>query len=245
MTESIRENSYLERMIVRSIEQGITVDYAQRWRENDLDSTNYLRFMRGDCINTQMKALLPSETVQVHVFNRNSWRVYCVVDKENHVVYFITTEQNFKTLPAKHGTWPHYLKSLHHELNGSYNARQEQICMLEDLYSDDQYEKDFELIFSGIIDDPADWHLYLVTYEASHFEVSNVMLRFLSENFGEIDSRCLTEYLRPDYSLLTAREEKPHSVREETQQPEDGHSLVAMKSDVDLKLKDLLREDQA
>ena len=82
------------RRIVRAIQKAIEEDVPEFCRENYMETMNSVRYVRGDKINDNLRALVVSDDVILISFKRYSWDSRMLVDLKNRISYTVTTQQN-------------------------------------------------------------------------------------------------------------------------------------------------------
>lgn len=229
MGMGIRFDEGVVKTIVHAINRAITVDIPVAFGEYQRATNNCFPAMRVDIINDNIFNLVQFDGVLIHRFKRRGWKVCMIIDNNAKNAYFIFSEKNLKSIPAKIGrTWPHYLQSLLHEFHRGYEGKAVQQTLFPmELFDDETYEKDVETILGNLIDDLEPWNLYVVAHEHNGKEVTSIKQYFLSPQFDVIDEKDLSEYIIPDYSAVV----NPVGENTTTQsEPENAEELVKIKS---------------
>ena len=228
MTMEIRFDEKIVRMIVHAINRATTVDIPMAYGDNQRATNNCFPAMRVDIINGNICNLVKFDGVLVHRFKRRGWTVCMIIDSNARNAYFVLSERNLKSIPAKKGrTWPHYLQSLLHEFHRGYEGKTVQQTLFPmEPFDDETYEKDVEMILGDLIDNLEPWNLYVIAHEHNGKEVTSIKQYFLSPQFDIIDEKDLAEYIIPDYSAAI----NPVSEETATQaEPENAEELVKLK----------------
>ena len=232
MTGKLRFHEDTVRLITLAVNRAITERVPLHHQENNFETNNHRWLLRGDLINQCLKELLTVEGVSLHPFRRHGWQGRLIIDQRRHISYSIVSQNSLDRVmkALRRRNWPHYLHSLLFEENGDYDGMymQESLFEAEDAFSSDTYEQDFHMIMEGMVENPDDWHHYIIVYRAAGNELKEIKLLFLNKEFIEItDSVDLMEYARPDYSALTVKTKKNTDDRKTT--AERAKSLTKLK----------------
>ena len=216
MTTQIQRNDPLLRRIVRAIDKAIADDIPRIRQELQLETDNYIKFIRTDQIHDNLKTLAVNEDVQILPFKRYSWKGRMLVDHANHITYSITTRRNLDTIPKKKDhRAPHFLMSMLAVQNGDLHGQYEQITLFPMSQFDDQtYEEDYESIINGALDPSAGYRHYVITYEFTGETLLEVDVVFLDGNFNIIDKQSIKEYIKPDFARLTGTQAPAEETKE-------------------------------
>ncbi len=197
----------LIRRIVRAIEKTVADDIPTMIHEHPLETTNYIRILRTDYINENLKSIALGENIKLIKFKRFSWYGCMLVDLRNHTTYTITTKQNLKSIPKKkERKSPHFLMSIlaveNEGLHGQHEP-QSLFPMYNCDFDKECYEKDYNNIVNGVLNPQEDYRHFIISYEFSDDILLNVDLLLLDKNFYEVEKRNLNEYIKPDFAKLT------------------------------------------
>lgn len=241
MTTYFKADEVVLKLTTRAITRAIQERLRLYCLENKLETNNHRSLLTGDMINQCLRELLVLEGVRLHPFRRHGWEGRLIVDHVHSVTISVMSQRTLDGIPKGHRCWPHYLQTLLQIINGNYDAGYEQLSFLPpiDAFDDDVYDRDFELLLQGIIDDPDGWHHYVVSYTASGYEVKDVHVTFFDSAFNVIEERSLNEYIEPNSSALI---EKINSIVQDAPQ-QDVHDLVGLKPGIKPPLIEL--EDEA
>ena len=99
----IEEMKPLLKLIVKAVEKGVGEDIRNYLDQNDDATTNCVRLMRADKINTNLRdSVLPAmSAVELKYFNRSAWTGCLLIDRENSVTYTICSRQTLDSIPKK------------------------------------------------------------------------------------------------------------------------------------------------
>lgn len=197
----------LIRRIVRAIEKAVADDIPAMIHEHPLETTNYIKIMRTDYINENLKSIALGEDIKLIKFKRFSWFGLMLVDLRNRTTYTITTKQNLKAIPKKkERKTPHFLMSILAIENGDLHGQYEPQSLFPIYNYDfkkDCYETDYNNIVNGVLDPREGYRHFVISYEFSNDILLNVDLLLLDKNFYEVEKRNLNEYIKPDFAKLT------------------------------------------
>ena len=234
-TDKIVLNSVLIREVVYSINAAVTIDVPQELRENRLETNNRIRFSYGDHINENLRNhAVDGEKVELISFNRYAWDGRILADHENRITYTICTELTLKAVARKHGTNPHYLKSILFVENSEYEGVPKQMS-LADLYPDfvpfsqEELEEDYDKIMQGQINKLDGYTHYVIVYKVERSSISSIRLVLLDKDVAEVESVSLMEFIEPDFGALTQPDFNAGTVAAEEEQPEEKSSLVKVR----------------
>lgn len=233
------------RRIVRSIQKSIEEDVPEFCRENHMETMNSVRYVRGDKINDNLRNLVASDDIMLISFKRYSWDGRMLVDTKNRITYTITTQQNLNAIPKKKNrSCPHFLQSIlaveNGDLQGCYV--QEVLFPMEQ-FEDEVLEDDYVKIVAGVLQPDSGYHHYVVTYTFDKSTLTEVKLVLLDKGFNIVSELNVSDFIKPDYALLTA--ETPDSAEQAGEPAKSAKSLVAIKSGIRPALVELEEEKQA
>lgn len=197
----------LIRRIVRAIEKAVADDIPAMIHEHPLETINYIKPMRSDYINENLKSIALGEDITLIKFKRFSWFGCMLVDQRKRTTYTITTKQNLKSIPKKKGRKsPHFLMSILAVENGDLHGQYEPISLFPTYNYDFEkecYETDYNTIINGMLDPQEGYRHFVISYEFSDDILLNVDLLLLDKNFYAVEKRNLNEYIKPDFAKLT------------------------------------------
>ena len=238
-------NDILLRKIVYSVEKAIGDDQQQYLKENHKETNNAIKFIRGDDINTNLRHHIVNDNIDLVPFQRYGWYGRIIIDRERHITYSIITEGTLATVPRKKNRLnPHYLQSILYAENKDCIAKERQMTLQDfgiTIFDTNVLEQDFEKISQGLIDRKEDYRHYIVSYIANHGEIKSITLKFLDKDFNIVDEESLMQYIRPDFAQLTNIASETESDEDNSQ---DKKSLVAIKSGVKPKLREIEKRDK-
>lgn len=194
----------LLRAIVRAIDKAVSEDIPNQLRSMPLETNNYIRQMRGDCINQNLRDFAVMNGSELHSFKRFSWSGRILVDHDSRLTISITTQSNLLLIPRKSRQRPHFVQSMLHGLNGDLHGRYEQMRFFDtDPFDDETYAEDFADIVNGAFD-PADGFRHcVIAYNALADEVVDLKLVVLDPWFNAVTEESLVDYMRPDFARLS------------------------------------------
>ena len=226
-------NSIDLKNIVKAIAKAVGADTRNYLNECNTDTRNAVPYLRGDYINTNIRnmVILQNESLELKHFKRYSWEGSLIIDRKNKVTITVSSKNTLDRVRSqKERNRPHYLQSLCYELNNDLKPPYEQMHFegLEntDAFSEEQYEADFETIVDMILTPKDGYRHYVVMYEVTSFEISDITLLLLDKNLHTVSETSLMEMLKPDFGTLTA----PIVPEEAEPEKKDSHSLVKVKS---------------
>lgn len=190
---------------INAIEKAVSEDIPRQTSENQLETNNYLSFIRGDFINSNLRKLTVSSGGELLPFQRFGWKGRLLVDRFNKLTYSITTQANLNQIPQKHRRKPHFLQTLLAVENGDLEGQYRQMTLYGmDQFEHDTYHADFDDIVNGFIDASEGYRHCVIAYQAQHDEVTDIKLVLLDSQFAVVEEYSLNDFRRPDFSLLTA-----------------------------------------
>ena len=231
MTGQMRFHEDTVRLITHAVNYAITERFPLFCQEHNLETNNYRWLLRSDLINECLKDMLMVEGVSLHPFRRHGWEGRLIIDQRHHISYSVISLDSLDRVikGANKRNWPHYLQSMLFIVN-DYEGMYMQECMFEaeEAFTSDTYDQDFQMIISGMIENPDEWHHYIIVYKAAGNELKEIKLLFLNKDFIEItDGIDLMGYAKPDYSALTAKIKKSADDKKST--AERAKSLTKLK----------------
>lgn len=235
-TDKIFLNRDLMRKVVNSINTAVTIDVPRECRDNRLETNNRNRFAYGDHINENLRNhAVDGEKVELLPFNRYGWEGRILADHENKVTYTIYTERTLKAVSQKHGTTPHYLKSILFVENHEYEGLTKQMS-LTDLcsnfvpFTQEELENDYDKIMQGHIDKLDGYTHYVIVYSVERSSISNIRLVLLDKDVTEVETVSLMEFIEPDFGALTQSDFNTGTTVNEEEQPDEKICLVKVRS---------------
>lgn len=220
------------RRIVRAIQKAVEEDVLEFCREHPMETMNSVRYIRGDKINENLRALVVSDDVILISFKRYSWDVRMLADLKNHITYTVTTEQNLIAIPKKKNrTYPHFLQSTLFVENGDLEGACVQMSLMPmEQFDDNVLEDDYKKIVAGVIDPDSGYRHYVVTYAFEKGQLLRVSMELLDKGFNKVSSLSLNNFIVPDFTRLTAEQLEGS---EETVEPvKTARDLVAIKKGI-------------
>ena len=227
---------------IHAIEKAVSEDIPHQLTENRLETNNYLAFMRGDFINSNLRELTASGFGELLPFQRFGWKGRLLVDRLNKLTYSITTQSNLNQIPRKHRQKPHFLQTLLAVENGDLEGYGRQLALYDmEPFDHDTYLADFDDIVNGFFDSSDGYRHCIITYQAQRDEVKDINLVLLDSCFAVVEEYSLNEFRRPDFSMLT------HSVLSDDAIEREAHnaatkSLTKLKKGVKPGLREIAEE---
>ncbi len=228
-------NRTLMRKLVYSVNAAVTVDIPREIRENRLETNNRIKLSYGDYINENLRNhVVDGEKVELISFTRYAWDGRILVDRENKVTYTICTELTLKAVARKHGTSPHYLKSILFVENHEYEGTPKQISLADVypsfiLYTQDDIEEDYDAIMQGKIDKLDGYTHYVIAYSVEKSSIRSIRLVLLDKDIAEVETVSLMEFIEPDFVALTQSDFNAETDVTEEEQPAEKSSLVKVR----------------
>lgn len=233
------------RRIVRAIQKTIEEDMPEFCHENQMETMNSIRYIRGDKINNNLRTLVVSDDIILISFKRYSWDGRMLVDLKNRITYTVTTQQNLIAIPKKKNrACPHFLQSILAVENGDLQGECVQMTLIPmEQFEDDVLEEDYKKIVAGVLDPDSGYRHYVVAYAFEKSQLLSVNMELLDKGFNKVNSLSLNDFIKPDFAQLTAvQPEDP----EETAEPEKtARDLVAIKKGIRPELIEPEEEKQA
>lgn len=216
MTEFFVDTALLRR-VIRAIETAISDDVPRVRREVPLETENYIKFIRSDFINENIKKMVVNDNVELLCFTRYAWKGRMLVDKKNKITYSITTEQNLNAIPKKKDrSMPHFLQTMLGVENTGMQAQYVQQTLFPmEQFDMDTLQQDFDSIVNGFFDPKEGYTHYIICYTFEKDELLTADLKLLDRKFNTVQERSLNEYIKPDFAQLTNVEYMEEEVTEE------------------------------
>ena len=230
------------RKAIYAIEKAVSEDIPRQISENPLETNNYLAFIRGDFINTNLRELTASGGGELLPFQRFGWRGRLLVDRLNRITYSITTQANLNQIPRKHRQKPHFLQTLLAVENRDLEGSGRQMTLYDmDQFDHVTYFADFDDIVNGFFDASEGYRHCVIAYQAQYDEVTNINLILLDSQFAVVEEYSLNDFRHPDFSLLTT------SVSTKETAEHDAHSnatrsLTKLKKGIKSGLREVEKE---
>lgn len=225
--------------IVRAIEKAVSEDTPNQLRDLSLETNNYIAFIRGDFINQNLRGFAVQEGALLHAFRRYGWNGRLLISRESRLTISITTENNLGIIPRKIRQRPYFMQSLLHRMNGDLHGRFEQARLFDtDPFDDEVYAKDFDDIINGAFDPEDGYRHCVIAYRTSGNELVDIKLVVLDPWFNVVTEQSLTDYMKPDFALLTA------SASTEIKSREDHNAATRRLTSVKAGIKPTLREGE-
>lgn len=202
---------------IHAIEKAVSEDVPRQITENQLETNNYLAFIRGDFINSNLRELTASGCGELLPFQRFGWRGRLLVDRLSRLTYSITTHANLNQIPRKRRQKPHFLQTLLAVENGDLEGFGRQLTLYDmDPFEQDTYHADYNDIVNGFFDCSEGYRHCVITYQAQRDEVTDINLVLLDSKFAIVEEYSLNEFRRPDFSQLTISVSSNDTVERET-----------------------------
>ena len=213
--------------ITSAIVKSVGIDTKEYILSNNNETNNAIKFIRGDIINTNLRNMVVSETMELHPFHRHSYEGRLLIDHKNKCTYTICTRKTLLSIPKKRDRKvPHYLQSILHIQNDAVNAEYVQLTLLDDKpyedFSDDFYFEDYKEIMGNNFIFDKDYTHIVIAYESEHYRVTYLVAEVLTSNFSIGQSYDMMELIQPDFIDLTAESENEPIKN-------GAHNLVAVK----------------
>lgn len=190
---------------IHAIEKAVSEDIPRQMSEAQLETNNYLPFIRGDYINTNLREFITASYGELLSFQRFGWKGRLLMDRLNKLTYSITTQANLNQIPRKHRQRPHFLQTLLATENGDLEGFGRQMTLYDmDQFDPDTYRADFNDIVNGTFTPSDGYRHCVIAYQALRDEVTDIKLLLLDSNFAVVEEHSLNEFRQPDFSLLTA-----------------------------------------
>ena len=190
--------------VVRAIDKAISEDVPNQIHTMPLETSNYIRMMRGDFINQNLRDFAVLNGGTIHPFKRFSWEGRLLVDHGSHLTISVTSQSNLMMIPRKLRQRPHFMQSILHGFNGDLHGKNEQICIYDpDPFDDETYAMDLDEIVNGAFDPSDGYRHCVVVYSASSDELVDVKLVVLDPWFNTVTEESLLGYMKPDFAKLS------------------------------------------
>ena len=237
--ESHEIDDVLLSAIVRAIDKAVSEDVPNQLRELNLETNNYIAFIRGDFINQNLRNLAIEEGGLLHSFQRYGWSGRLLISRDSRLTISITTESNLAIIPRKQRTRPHFTQSILHRMNGDLHGQFEQTRLFNtEPFDDEVYAKDFDDIINGAFEPEDGYRHCVVAYRVSGNELVDVKLVVLDPWFNIVTEVSLIDYMKPDFARLTA------SVTAENEAREEHNAATRQLTSVKTGIKPTLREGE-
>lgn len=212
--------------IGQAIAKAVGQDIRLYRATHELETYNSIRILRGDYINTNLKAMV--DGMELHTFKRSSWEGRLLIDRRNKLTYSICTKQTLESIPkAKNRHIPHYLQSILHVENADVKPMYEQMIlpgMQAEIMSfdEDEYRDDYMLLMGEDITFDDRYRHLVVAYETKQGEITYISAKLLDPNCELSQEYSMMDLLKPDYiDLSVDMAEKPAA--------KDARNLVGVK----------------
>lgn len=217
--------------IVTAVVKGTGMDMRDYCADSAHEEThNARRMARGDKINTNLRNLVASENVELKPFKRGTWEGRILVDRTNKITITVSTKKTFKAIrKSADRPFPHYLMTIIQIENIGVESRYIQLDLpFDDIsrFSTETYEKDYFDIFQGTVAPQDGYRHWIILYEATDFEVTDIQAILLDSNWAIAEQHSLNKFLVPDVNDLTV-EPDAH-----TPLVSDAHTLVKVKAEL-------------
>lgn len=219
-----------QRRVVDCINMALQEDLPRYLYAFQPDTTNGLPHQIGDWINTNICKHLVGSNIEIIEFPRYSWKGKIIVDRENRVTYTIMREKRLRQLRREKRDNPHYLQTIVGILNANFIAPKKQINIFGEEYypfDSEMIEKDYDSIFKGYVDKTDRYNHCAIIYETERGSLADINILFLDKYLDEVSRIPLNEFIKPDFSKLTA--EGPGLQQEETSVDESSVGLLTIR----------------
>lgn len=212
--------------IGQAIAKAVGPDIRLYRATHELETYNNIRILRGDYINTNLKAMV--DGMELHTFKRSSWDGRLLIDRRNNLTYSICTKQTLESIPkAKNRHIPHYLQTILHIENAYVKPMYEQM-MLPGMqaeimsFDEEEYRDDYMQVMGEDITFDDKYHHLVITYETKQGEITYISAKLLDPNCELSQEYSMMDLLKPDYIDLSVDvAEKPAA--------KDARNLVGVK----------------
>lgn len=197
----------LKRRIVDCISIALEDDLQRYLSDFRPATTNGVPHQISDFINTNIQKYITSDNVEVIEFTRSGWRGKIIVDRDSRVTYTIMREKRLRQLQREKRERPHYLETIVTILNANFIAPRKQIPLFGNDYSrfnDEVIDSDYYSIFKGQVNQSEGYHHCVILYDTSKGELTEASVSILDRDLDEVSRISLNEFIKPDYSKLTA-----------------------------------------
>lgn len=220
------DNEDLLSKLTDAITKAVGVDTKFYLECNPDETHNTIRLLRGDKINSNLRSMVASDSVELKAIRRGSWEGRILIDRVNKTIITIYTKKTFDAIVKKaNRDWPHYVMTMAHITNSDIEPQMQNLFgTSEPRFSDEKYQKDYDDIMGGEVG-PNDGYTYLVVlYEAKDCVVTHITCNLLAKDASIAEEYDLDKFLKPDFIELTSEvEEKPST-------NPDVRSLVKVKA---------------
>ena len=231
-----------------AINKAVSEDMPQKILENELCTRNYLRYVRGDCINTNIIKIFNNEEFIPIKYCINSWTGVILINTKEKITYTITTHQNIKSIinKTKHKkiSRPHIFQILNAMENKNFEPEIEQISLFEDSEFDvEKIEQKYNEVLGRYIDKPTEYKHYIIAYTFSHDIVTKIDMMCFNINFDLIDKKDITYLLYKNYMPYNLNDMREYDNKIDSIDREDRHIRVGFKNKEKItKLKEFSKE---
>lgn len=212
--------------IGQAIAKAVGPDIRRYKANHELETYNSIRILRGDYINTNLKAMV--DGMELHTFKRSSWDGRLLIDRRNNLTYSICTKQTLESIPkAKNRHIPHYLQTILHVENADVKPMYEQMMLpgmqAETMpFDEDDYRDDYKQVMGEDITFGDHYRHLVITYETKQGEITYISAKLLDPNCDLSQEYSMMDLLKPDYIDLSVDvAEKPAT--------KDARNLVGVK----------------
>ena len=215
--------------IGKSIEKGVGEDIRTYLANSENVTNNAIAFLRGDYINTNIRNMVESDTVEIKLFKRRSWTGCLVLDRLDKFSYSVCAKKTLERIPKNMTRRsPHYLQTILNTENKGEEATGRQMSLADfgfsvgSQFTEEEYEEDFLAIMEEALSLADDYRHWVIVYEAEHNSLVGLSAVLLDGEFGVVKELSLMEMMKPDFGSLTSAETKEEKKK-------DAHSLVSVK----------------
>lgn len=219
-------------MIGKAIEKGAVEDIKSYLQSCDTITINGMPGVRADKINTNLSKMVISESVEIKMFSRSSWKGVLVVDNENKALFSVCTKNTLDRISKnKIRRSPHYAQTMVNTVNKNEMAEVKQMSIADInpsfvvAFSDDDFEKDFFSIMEEAVSEYEGYRFWVVSYEVERFVMKSLSAVLMDKDFDKVHEVSILEALKPNFGELTAVEPKQEKKK-------DVRNLLSVKTGV-------------
>lgn len=228
--------------IVRAIEKGAGEDLKKLLFAMNNETNNAAPMLRADLINSNLRNLVISEDPSLELlhFSRSGWTGSLLIDRVHKLTFSICTEQTLVNIGSKTRQVPHYLQSILHVQNADVIAKESQPYLFdgmpEIIFSDDEYQRDYDRIMGGEIQVGDGYKHWVIVYSTSHFSVISIKMLELDEYLQIGTEYSLDDMLALNFEDLTYDEGTETATK-------DVRSLISVKPNLSVKSEDGIKPE--
>lgn len=188
------KNEELLIKVVASIEDGIKDYKREKDEHRDFETSNYLNYMKGDCINTQLKNKFNDGKIFTRRFKSGPFYngIFCY-SNENKCSFTIMNLKTLNTVKKKRKP-AKYLQEILNHMNKELSSTNYQMELFPS-FDEDTDEDVFLDIVEGLDFDYDNAYHYIIGYELYHDKIMQIKAILLDSKLGEVASLDLSHYL--------------------------------------------------